>query len=80
MSNPALEREVLEQLQQLPFAQQQQVLDFVRGLAMARPSGVPGKSLLAFAGAIELDDLKLMAAAIEAGCEQVDLNEWRLPA
>lgn len=79
MSNPALEREVMAQLQQLPFAQQRQVLDFARTLAMGKPSGVPGKELLAFAGAIELDDLRLMATAIEEGYEQVDAGSVEYP-
>ena len=28
------------------------------------------------AGTISLEDLQLMSEAIEAGCEQVDLDEW----
>mgnify|MGYP005619758627 CR=1 FL=1 len=39
-------------------------------------SAVPGKQLLRFAGAIPLDDLRLMQQAIEIGCEAIDSNEW----
>lgn len=35
-----------------------------------------GQDWLRLAGTISLDDLQLMSEAIEAGCEQVDLNEW----
>jgi hypothetical protein len=31
---------------------------------------------LALAGTISPEDLQIMTEAIEAGCEQVDLNEW----
>lgn len=47
--------------------------------AEARPlarSGVPGRQLVRFAGAIPPDDLQLMQQAIEADCERVDANEW----
>lgn len=35
-----------------------------------------GQAWLSLAGTISLDDLQLMGEAIEAGCEQVDLDEW----
>jgi hypothetical protein len=40
------------------------------------PVGVPGASLLRFAGAISLKDLDAMREAIEEGCERTDFNEW----
>ena len=76
MINPPLKQEILDQLDQLGSEQQRQVLHFARALAMAKPTGVPGKDLLIFAGAIEEDDLRIMAQAIEEGCEKVNLDEW----
>jgi hypothetical protein len=67
---------VVEQLETLPENLQQQVLAFVQALRTTLQPGIPGKQLLRFAGAIPADDLHLMQQAIEAGCEQVDLNEW----
>jgi hypothetical protein len=67
---------VVEQLETLPENLQQQVLAFVQALKTALQPGIPGKQLLRFTGAIAADDLHLMQQAIEAGCEQVDLNEW----
>jgi len=67
---------VVEQLETLPENLQQRVLAFVQTLRTVVRSGIPGKWLLRFAGAIPLDDLQLMQQAIETGCEQVDLNEW----
>ncbi len=76
MGNPALKREILDQLDKLGVEQQQQVLRFARALETTRPEGVSGKELLRFAGAIEHDDLQQIAQAIEEGCEQVNLDEW----
>jgi len=74
MTNESLQKEILDQLDKLPFEQQRQVLDFARTLA--KPMGKPGKELLPFAGGINADDLSLMAQAIEQDCEQINANEW----
>jgi len=75
-TSQAIETELHQQFLQLPLEQQQQVLEFARTLAATRIRGVPGKDLLRFAGTIAADDLAVMKQAIEAGCEQVDQNEW----
>ncbi len=72
----AVVTQVAEQLETLPYSLQSQVLLFVETLRAAVQSGVPGKRLLRFVGAIPLNDLQLMEEAIEAGCEQVDSDEW----
>jgi hypothetical protein len=48
-------------------------LETVNGDAALR--GTPGPSLLRFAGAIPLEDLRAMSKAIEEDCEGVG-NEW----
>jgi hypothetical protein len=72
----AIVAEVVEKLTRLPENLQRKVLHYVDTLAAARPRGVPGKDLLRFAGVISKEDAEEMRSAIEAGCEQVDLNEW----
>jgi hypothetical protein len=67
---------VVEQLLGLPDDLQQEVLTYTQGLRNTASVGLPGKNLTQFAGSIPLDDLKTMHQVIEAGCEQVDLNEW----
>jgi hypothetical protein len=52
------------------------VLDFARSLPAAGARGPPGKALIRFGGLIQRDDLSPIEAAIEAGCEQVNPNEW----
>ena len=76
MVSLVLEKELHEQLEHLPIGQQQQVLDFARALAAARPRGVPGHQLLHFGGAIQADDLKAISQAVEEGCEKVNANDW----
>lgn len=75
MSDYVIEQ-VISRMRQLPEAMQQQVLTFTQMLQASMPVGVPGRSLLAFAGAIPADDLLLMSEAIEEGCERVDSDEW----
>ncbi len=74
--NKNLQNEIGEQLRVLPLDEQRLVLDFARALAVSKIQGVPGKQLLRFAGTIPSEDLKRMSAAIEEGCEQVEINEW----
>jgi hypothetical protein len=76
MGRRSFKEEILSELDKLPSEQQQQALLLVRALAAAKPRGVPGKTLLRFAGIIALDDLDVMGQAIEEECEEVDHNDW----
>lgn len=80
MTIPTLEAEIREQLHRLPLEQQRQVLEFARALVATQVRGVPGQTLLRFAGTIDTNDLAMMAQAIEAGCEQVDRDAWWVAA
>jgi hypothetical protein len=66
--------EALEGLESIPF--EETVAEAKQDYSVRVPTGVPGKNLLHFAGTISASDLQEMAQAIEAGCEQVDLDEW----
>ena len=76
MTHSLIKQEIVKQLDQLPLELQQRVLDFTQALVLSLPKGVPGKRILRFAGILEPEDAQAMAQAIEAGCEQVDANEW----
>ncbi|MBI4530571.1 MAG: hypothetical protein HY709_03525 [Candidatus Latescibacteria bacterium] len=76
MTNLTIKQEIIQQLDHLPPELQRRVLDFAQALTFSLPKGMPGKQLLPFAGVIVADDVQAMAEAIEAGCEQVDRNEW----
>ncbi len=74
--NSTVVTQVIEKLSRLPDELQQKVLEFIQALTDSVQHGVPGRQLLRFAGIIPLDDLHKMRLVIEAGCEQVDVNEW----
>ena len=76
MLNPILEQELLEHFSHLAIEQQHKVDDYARKLTLVRVQGVSGRSLLPFAGAIDLEDLAFMATVIENNCEQVNADEW----
>lgn len=75
MTLTTLEQEILSHLHNLALPQQREVLAFVRTLA-AVPLGVLGKDLLAFAGTFDPHDLTALQQAVDADCEQVNLDEW----
>ena len=70
----AVKDQINEQVDRLDEAQRRQVLEFARQLAPV--AGVPGRSLMRFAGSIDAADLEAMSRAILEGCEKVDTNGW----
>jgi len=77
MLHPSIENDLRVQLSQLAFEQQQQVLAFAQALVeQHHPAGLPGETYRSFAGSIDPEALRQMAAAIQEGCERVDVNEW----
>ena len=69
-------QEIVQQLENLSPAQQQEVLDFTMELSGGLPEGTSIKEFLKFAGTIPLEDLEEMQKAIEEDCEQVHASEW----
>ena len=68
-----------EEIEQLGPKQRRQLLDLARALSATSPTrrrGTVGRKLTRFAGSIRSDDLKVMSAEIESGCEQVSTDEW----
>jgi hypothetical protein len=76
MARQSFEQEITSRLHKLSPEQQKRVLAFVRNLTEEKPSGVPGRELLRFAGAIDSDHLREMEKAIAEGCEQVRIDDW----
>ncbi len=70
-----LKDEIIEQVERLGGAQQRQVLDFARSLAL--PAPVRGRDLLRFAGSLPPADLAEITQAILEGCEKVERNACR---
>ena len=69
MSDKPLKDNLIAQIEKLSPDNQRRLLDYVKTLV---PTGVTGKSLLRFKGAIPADDLKLISKAIEENCEKVE--------
>jgi len=72
----ALDEELTRQIEILAPDQKRQVLDFALTLGPKRPKGTPGWRLAGFKAWISPEDLDVMAAEIEAACEQVRSDEW----
>jgi len=77
----SLKEQIIAQLDSLPPELQRSVLDFTRALANSKiPKGVPGKVLLRFAKTIAHEELQRITQAIEAGCEQINRDDWQIPS
>ena len=74
MAQPSITEGIIRQVQELPQAQQQLVLDFVSSLA--RPMGRWGQDVLHLAGTIEPHDLKTMRQVADEECEHIDPHGW----
>ena len=75
MESKAFENEFLKNLGLLSKDQQSKVLAFVKSL-LSRDQKTNQQELLKFAGSIDPNSVREMSMAIEAGCENVDKNEW----
>jgi len=73
---PSIRDELLEELGKLGSEDQHRVLDFARALVEAKIRGTPGRALLRFSGVLTAEDAEQISAAIEEGCEKVNLDEW----
>ena len=74
MSERTIDTELLGYFHSLPKPQQLDVLNYLKSLI--KKGSRPQKGLLKLAGSISPKDLKLMRAAINEGCEQIDEDEW----
>jgi hypothetical protein len=70
-----LPSQINSEISKLPLESQQRVLEFVRSLQRYGP-GMSPASLDKHRGCITPEEGRKMAEAIEAGCEQVNLDEW----
>ena len=75
MTNTDLSTRIHAELNTLDPDAQCQVLQHVLFLKQTK-KGMSGAALKQHAGAISPTDAKSMIEAIEAGCEQVNLDEW----
>ena len=74
MLSKAFENEFFKNLTLLSKEQQSKVLAYVKSLLKRKKN--TNHELLQLAGSIDPKDIREMSAAIEAGCENIDKNEW----
>jgi hypothetical protein len=74
MLSKAFEHEFLKSLSLLSNEQQNKVLFYMK--ALLRTENSSQRDLLQFAGSIDPENIQEMSKAIEAGCENIDKNEW----
>lgn len=72
----AVKEKILDDLDRLTPEQQRRAADMVHALTTEPLMGTPGRALTRFSGVLDLESAGEMSAAIEDGCERVDLNEW----
>ncbi len=75
MESKAFENEFIRNLGLLSREQQNKVLSYIKSL-LKRTKNTNHQSLLQFAGSIDPKGIQEISAAIEAGCEKIDANEW----
>ena len=76
MEDKSLRDDLIDQIEKLPRELQVKVLDFAKNLQSDGSRGVKGRELLQFEGAIDDDDLNLIAEAIKEGCGSIDTDGW----
>ncbi len=77
MIDATIERQLHEELLNLNLDQQRRVLEYAHGLARTKPPVVSGAVLASLESPFSPEEWEAIAEAIEEGCEQVDLDEWR---
>jgi hypothetical protein len=75
MASKTFENEFLKGLDLLSKEQQDKVISYVRAL-LKRTKSNNQQALLQFAGSFKSKDVQEISSAIEAGCENIDKNEW----
>jgi hypothetical protein len=76
MVMPAVKEQILDDLDRLSPDQQKRAAEFVHSLVSPLPKGASIDDLMKVAGTLDDQSAGEMLAAIEEGCEQVDLDEW----
>jgi hypothetical protein len=76
MVDTEVQTRLIEQLERLPLSKQQRVLDYARSLAEPL-RGTPGEDFLELCGTLSRESAEEMTRAIEEGCEQIDLDDWK---
>jgi hypothetical protein len=73
---PDVKQQMLADLARMTPDMQRLAAELVHSMVPAERKGTSGRELLRFAGAIDRVSAKEMSDAINAGCGQIELDEW----
>ena len=76
MIEPSVKDALFREMTRLGESDRRRVLEYARSLSDRPPRGVSGASLLPLSGSIPESDVDEIEAAIEEGCEKVNLGGW----
>lgn len=76
MIEPSVKDALFREVAGLDEADRKRVLEYARTLSGRTRRTVSGASLLPLAGSVPESDMAEIEAAIEEGCEQVNLGAW----
>ena len=76
MASPSVREELLGELDRLSPEDRERVLRYARTLRTLPGPGTPGGELVRFSGVLSPEAADEMSAAIEEGCERIDVIEW----
>ena len=67
---------IINRLDALTVEQQQKILEIMESMDARPPVGVPGSSLLHYAGTLSKEEADEMMRVIEEECERIDPSDW----
>ncbi|MDP4198411.1 MAG: hypothetical protein Q8922_04160 [Bacteroidota bacterium] len=76
MSQSEIQHQLYEEIDKLSAAEQLRLLASARAMRSETPKGTPWSEIQHLTGTLPDEDAKEIISAIEAGCENIDLDEW----
>jgi hypothetical protein len=76
MTHAEIQHQLYEEIDKLSAAEQLRLLATARELRSVTPKGTPWSEIKHLAGTLPDEDAREIMAAIEEGCENIDLDGW----
>jgi hypothetical protein len=76
MTQSEIQHQLYEEIDKLSAAEQLRLLAAAREIKSEVPKGTPWSAIQHLAGTLPDADANEIMAAIEEGCENIDLDEW----
>lgn len=76
MTDAEIQHELYEAIDQLSAAERMRLLAAAREIRSESPEGTPWATIQHLVGTLPDEDAREIMAAIDEGCEQIDVDEW----